>query len=230
MVISVLFLNSWLNSRLLDWHCQDFTYFRANKLVCHSFMDADQRTGDSWIRDKGFITLISSGNTNFTFTPVLLVSQVPSVQFSSIIQSCPTLCDSINCSTPGFLVHHQLLELAKTHVHGVSNTIQPAHPPLSSVVQLILLLPSIFPSIRVFSKESVLHIRWQSTEASASASALPVNIQNWFVLGLTGLTSCQSKWLSGVFSNTTVQKHQFFGTQLSLWSNSHIHTWLLKKT
>ena len=77
-------------------------------------------------------------------------------QFSSVAQQCPTLCNPMVCSTPGFLVHHQLLELAKTHVHGVSNTIQPAHPPLSSVVQLILLLPSIFPSIRVFSKESVL--------------------------------------------------------------------------
>jgi len=141
MTISVLFLNSWLNSKLLDWHCQDFTYFTANKLACHSFMDADWRTGDSWIRDKGFITLSSSSSTNFTFTPVLLVSQVPSVQFSSITQSCPTLCDPMNCNTPGLPVHHQLPELTQTHVHWVSDSIQPSHP-LSS--------PSIFPSIKVF--------------------------------------------------------------------------------
>ena len=70
----------------------------------------------------------------------------------------------------------------------------------------------------------------QSIGASASASVLPVNIQDWFPLGLTGLISLQSKGLSRVFSNTTVWKHRFFGTQLSLWSNSHIHTWLLEKT
>ena len=69
----------------------------------------------------------------------------------------------------------------------------------------------------------------QSIGASASASLLPLNIQIWFPLGLTGLISLQSKGLSRVFSNTIVQKHQFFGAQLSLWSNSHIHTWLLVK-
>ena len=69
----------------------------------------------------------------------------------------------------------------------------------------------------------------QSIGASASASVLPMNIQDWFPLGLTGLISLQSKGLSRIFSNTTVQKHQFFGTQLSLWSNFHIHTWLLEK-
>ena len=69
----------------------------------------------------------------------------------------------------------------------------------------------------------------QSIEASASSSVLPMNIQGWFPLELTGLISLESKGLSRVFSNTTVQKHQFFGTQLSLWSNSHIHTWLLEK-
>ena len=69
----------------------------------------------------------------------------------------------------------------------------------------------------------------QSIGASALASVHPVNIQGWFPLGLTGLISLQSKGLSRVFSNTTVQKHQFFGTQLFLWSNSHICTWLLEK-
>ena len=69
----------------------------------------------------------------------------------------------------------------------------------------------------------------QSIRASSSASVLPMNIQHWFTLGLTGLISLKSKGLSKVFSNTTVQKHQFFCAQLSLWSNSHIHTWLLEK-
>ena len=78
------------------------------------------------------------------------------------------------------------------------------------------LLPSIFPSIRVFSSESILCIRCQSIGVSASASVLPMNIQGQFPLGLTGLISLQSKGLSSVFSNTTLQKHQFFSAQLSL--------------
>ena len=86
----------------------------------------------------------------------------------------------------------------------------------------LILLPSIFLSIRVFTSESI--------GASASASVLPMHIQDWFPLGWTGLISLQSKGLSRVFSNTTVQKHQFFSTQLSLWSTSHICTWLLEKT
>jgi len=93
----------------------------------------------------------------------------------------------------------------------------------------LLLLPSIFPSIRVFSNESVLRIRCPSIGASASASVPPMNIQDWFPLGLTGSNSLQSKGLSRVFSNTTVQKNQFFGSHLSLESNSHIHTWPLEK-
>ena len=78
----------------------------------------------------------------------------------------------------------------------------------------ILLLPSTFPRIRVFSNESVLHIRWTNYWTFSFRSAPPMNIQDWFPLGLTGLTSLQSKWLSRVFSNTTVQKHPFFGAHL----------------
>ena len=70
----------------------------------------------------------------------------------------------------------------------------------------------------------------QSIGASASASVLPMNMQSLFPLGLTSLISLQSRGLSRVFSSTTVEKHQFFSSQSSLWSNSHIHTWLLKKT
>ena len=94
---------------------------------------------------------------------------------------------------------------------------------------LLLLLASIFPSIRIFSNESALHISDQTIGASASASVLPMNIQSWFPLGLTDLISLLSKGLSGVFYSTTAQKHQFFGAQPSLWSNSHIYTRLLEK-
>ena len=93
---------------------------------------------------------------------------------------------------------------------------------------LLLLLP-IFPSIRVFPLSWLFASGCQSIGVSASASVLPMNIQDWYLLGLTGLISLQFKWLSRVFSNTTVQKHQFFGSQPSLWSNSHIHTRLLEK-
>ena len=77
------------------------------------------------------------------------------IQFSSVTQSCPTLCNHMNCNMPGFLAHHQLPEFTQTHVLRVSDAIQPSHP-----LSPLLLLPSIFPSIRVFSSESVLHIRW----------------------------------------------------------------------
>ena len=77
------------------------------------------------------------------------------VQFSSVTQSCPTLCDPMDCSMPGFPLHHQLLELTQTQVHPVGDAIQPSHPLLTSSLPAF-----IFPSIRVFSSESVLHVRW----------------------------------------------------------------------
>ena len=86
----------------------------------------------------------------------------------------------------------------------------------------LLLLPSICPSIRVFSNELAFRIRGQSIGASTLASVLPMNIQGWFLLGLTGLISLLSKGLSRVFSSTTIQRYQFFSTEPSLWSNSHI--------
>ena len=94
--------------------------------------------------------------------------------------------------------------------------------PFSSCLQSCPALDS-FPMSQFFTSGG------QRIGALASASVLPVNIQDWFPLGWTGWISFQSKGLSRVFSNTTVQKHQFFGTQLSLWSDSHIHTWLLEK-
>ena len=93
----------------------------------------------------------------------------------------------------------------------------------------LLLLPSIFPSIRSFPMSRFFASGGQSIGVSASASVLPVNIQNWFPFGLTGLISLQSKGLSIISSNTTVLKHQVFGAQFSLWSNSHICSWPLEK-
>ena len=93
----------------------------------------------------------------------------------------------------------------------------------------LLLLPSIFPASGFFPMSQFFVSGGQSTEAPASASVLPMNIQDWFPLRLTGLISLLSKGHSRVFSRTTIQKHQFSGTQPSLWLNSHISTWLLEK-
>ena len=136
-----------------------------------------------------------------------------SVQFSSVTQSCPTLCDPMNHSMPGLPVHHQLPESTQTHVHWVSDVIQPSHS---------LLSPSP-PALNLSQHQGLF--QWvssshpsggQSIGVSASASVLPMNIQDWSPLGWTGWISLQSKRLSRVFSNTTVQKHQFSCVQLSL--------------
>ena len=94
----------------------------------------------------------------------------------------------------------------------------------------LLLQPSVFPSIRSFPKSQFFAPGGQSIAVSASTLIFPMNIQDWFPLRWTGLISVQSRGLSRLFSNTTVQKHQFFGAQLSLWSNSPIHTWVLEKS
>ena len=117
----------------------------------------------------------------------------------------------------GFPIHHQLLELAQTQVHRVSDAIQPSHPPFPFFSCL-----QSFPVSGTFQMSHFFPLGGQSI--GASASVLPMNIQDGFPLGKTDWISLQSKGLSRVFSNTTVQKHQFFGTQLSSQSNSHIHT------
>ena len=103
------------------------------------------------------------------------------------------------------------------------------YPTISSSVSPFSSRLQFFPASGSFPMSQSFASGDQSIGVSASASVLPMNIQGWFQLGLANLISLQSKGLSRVFSNTTVQKHQFFGAQLSLWSNSHIHTWLLEK-
>ena len=162
------------------------------------------------------------------FTPGHADATFSSVQFSSVAQSCPTLCDSMNCNTPGLPVHHQLLEFTweftQTHVHQVGDAIQPSQPQSSPSPPA----PNP-PSIRVFSNESTLRMRWPKYWSFSFNIVLPMNTQDWFPLGWTSWISLKSKGLSRVFSNTTAQKHQFFSGQPSLWSNSHIHTRLLEK-
>ena len=143
-----------------------------------------------------------------------------SMQFSSVTQSCPTLCDPMNCSTPGLPVHHHLLEFTQTE--SIESVMPSSHLILC---RSLLLLPSIFPSLRVFSNESVLHIKWPKY-CSFSFSISPSNEYSglisfridWFVLFVVQGT------LKSLLQHHTVQKHPFFSTQLSLWTNSHIHT------
>ena len=146
----------------------------------------------------------------------------------SHVQAWPCSCYSVmyNSLQPHGLQHARL-PCPSPSPGACSNSCplsQWCHPTI--LCHPFLLLPSIFPSIRVFSNESVLCIRWPKYW-SFSFSTSPSNEYSGLIsLGLTGWISLQSKGLSRVFSNTTIQRHQFFDAQPSLWSNSHIHTWL----
>ena len=140
-----------------------------------------------------------------------------------VTKSCPALCDTMDCSMPGIPVLHYLPEFAQIHVHWVSDAIRLSHPlSPSSPPAISLPISGSFPMSWLFASVS------QRIGASALASVLPVNIQGWCPLGLTGLISLESKKLSRVFSST-IEKHQFFDAQPSLWSSSHICMWLLEK-
>ena len=144
-----------------------------------------------------------------------------SVLFSSVAQSCPTLCDPMDHSTPGFPVYHQLLELTQAHVHRVGDAIQPSVS--SSLVPFSFCLQS-FPASGSFQMSQLFASGGQSIRVSASASVLPMNIQDLFPLGWTSWISLQSKDLSRVVSNTKVQKHQFFTLNfLYSWTLTFIH-------
>ena len=129
----------------------------------------------------------------------------------------------MDCSIPVPVPHH-FPDFVQVHVHWISDAVQW----FSYSVTLFFCLQSFLAS-GSFPMSCLFISGGQSISASASASVLTMNIQGWFPLGLTGLISLLSKGLSRVFSRTIVQKHQFFGTQPSLWSNSHIHTWLLER-
>ena len=145
-------------------------------------------------------------------------------QFSSVTQSCLTLCNPMNCNTPGLPVHHQHLEFNQTRPLS-----QCCHPTISSSVIPFSSCPQSLPASGSFPMSQLFASCGQSHGVSAAASVLPMNTQDWSASGWTGWISLQSKGLSRVFSNTTVQKHQFFGAQLSSQSNCHIHTWPLEK-
>ena len=130
------------------------------------------------------------------------------------------LCNQMDCSTPGFPVPHHLLKFAQVHVHWIGDDIQPSH-----LCRPLFLLPSIFPGIRVFSNELNVCIRWPKYWIFSLSPSKEYSSFQWFLLGLTGLISLQSKVLSRVFTTTRIQKHWLFGAQPSLWSSYHSHTW-----
>ena len=132
------------------------------------------------------------------------------------------------CATPWTAAHQASLSITSSQNLQKHMSIESVMPSNNVILcHPLLLLPSIFLSIREFSSESVLHIRWLKNW-SFSFSISPSNEHSGLISFRTDI-SLQSKGLSRVFSNITVQKHQFFGAQLSLWSSSHIYTWLLEK-
>ena len=165
-------------------------------------------------KTKGMLQLIC-----FCVSTCISIIMYCIFQLLSHVQLFVTQWTAEHQASLSFTISQSLLRLISIESVMPSNH----HHPLSSPS------PSIFPSIMVFPMSQFFTSGGQSIGASASASILPMNIKNWFPSGLTGLISLQSKGLSRVFSNTTVLKHQFFDTQPSSQSNSHIHTWTQEK-
>ena len=162
--------------------------------------------------------------------PISLIYQHPphlSFDFSSVQFSCSVVSNSL---WPHGLQHQASLSITNSWSLLKLMSIESVIPSNHFILcRPLLFLPSIFPSITVFSVSQFFTSDDQNTGVSALASVLPMNIKSGFPLGWTGWISLQSEELSRVFSNTMVQKHEFFDAQPSLWSNSHIHTWLLGK-
>ena len=149
-----------------------------------------------------------------------------SVQLSSVTQSCPTLCNAMNRAA-----HQASLSITNSQSSLRLTSIESVMPSSHLILcRPLLLCPQSLPASESFPMSQLFAWDGQSTGVSALASVLSKNTQDWSPLELSDLISLQSKGLSGAFSNTTFQKHLFFLDQLSLWSNSHIHTWLLEKS
>ena len=169
------------------------------------------RESVTFIKNKLIVSFLKNANVILNTQCLTHIPLHRSVQFNSVTQSCLTLSDPMDCRTPGLPVHHQLQEFTLTHVHWVSDAIKPSHPPSS---------PS--PAFKLSQHQGVF--KWVSSSHQV-AKILAFKLQHqsfqWTItanlpLGRTGWISLQSKGLLKVFSNTTVQKHQFFCAQLSL--------------
>ena len=158
---------------------------------------------------------VSYPQQHLVLSVILILVILVGIQFSSVTQSCPTLCNPMDCSTPGLAVPHQLLELGQTHVHRVDDSIQPSHPlsPFSP--------PGLSLSQCIFQWVSPLYQVAKILELQLQHQPFQSIFRVDFLLRLTGLIFLLSKGLSRVFPGTTIQKHQFFSAQPSFWSNSH---------
>ena len=146
-----------------------------------------------------------------------------SVQFSRSVMSDPLWLHELQHSRPPFPS-----PTPRVYPNSCPSSLW-CHPTISSSVVPFSFCPQSFPASGSFQMNQLFASGGQSIGVSASTSVLPMNIQDWTPLGWTGWINLQSKGLSRVFSSTTVQKHQFFSAQLSLQSDSHIHTWLLEE-
>ena len=184
---------------------------------------------------------MTTGKPIVTLTIQTIVGQVISLHFSTlfrfVIVSLPvqfSSLQSLSCvrlfATPWIAAHQASLSITNSRSSPKLMCIESVMPSSHLILcRPLLLLPPNPPSIRVFSMSQLFTWGGQRIGISASASVFPMNTQDWTPLGWTGWISLQSKGLSTVFSNTTVQKHQFFSAQLSSQSNSQIHTWALEK-
>ena len=196
--------------------------------MLHSICQQIWRT-QQWPRDwkrSVFIPILKKGNAKecSNYHIIALISHVS--KFSSV----QSLSSVWFFATPWIAARQASLSITnfRSLLKPLSNeSVMPSNHFI--LCRPLLLPPPIPPSIRVFSNESTLRKRWPKYWVSASASVLPMNTQDWPSLGWTGWISLQSKGLSSIFSNTTVQKQWIFGAQLSSQSNSHIHTWPLDK-
>ena len=163
-------------------------------------------------------------NTVWSFFKKLKIELAFCCWWCSVTKLCSAVCDSMASSTPSFPVLHYLLEFAQTHIHWVSDAIPPSHPLSPPSPPTLSLL-----SIKFFSNELALCIRWPKNWNIIFSISSSNKFQCWFPLRLTGLISLLPKGFSRVFTSTTIQKHQFFSAQPPLWPSSHIQIWLLEK-
>ena len=200
-----IFVNYILNNGLISKICIEIIWMNIKKLT--TWLKKGRYLNRHFARED----LLMANRYMKRYSTSLIICCCPSVS-----KLCLTLCIPMDCSMPNSPVLHYLSKFVQIRVHWVKDAIS--------------ILPSIFPSIRVFSRELVLYIRWPKFWNCSFSISLPMNIQGQFPSRLTGLISLQPKGLSRVISSTTFWKHQFFSTQPSSWSNFYIRLWVLEKS